>query len=134
MFLALYRNETILEGLGFPLYNGPAEADEEENTTAGLFFISERSKEDFISMNEHSIEYLFDENKINLLNLPRYKNEMFANYCKSFIVDKEMVGKYLIGLETSMVFWLIDCFQQISQTKNYHSMHNHLCKIINKFC
>ncbi len=106
---------------------------EEDESTPTLFFISERSKDDFISMNNHSIEHLFDDNKLNLINLARYKDEMFSNYCKRFIVDKEMVGKYLIGLETNMVFWLIDSFQQISQTKDYHTMHNHLCKIINKF-
>jgi hypothetical protein len=38
------------------------------------------------------------------MNLARYKDEMLSNYCKSLIVDKEMVGKYLIGLETSMIF------------------------------
>ncbi len=76
---------------------------EEKVLTHSLFFISERSKDDFISMNNHSIEHLFDNNK----------DDMFSNYCKSFIVDKEMVGKYLKGLETNMVFWLIDSFQQI---------------------
>lgn len=129
---ALYRNENILETLRLPLSTAE-EKEAEDSDCACLFFISERDKKEFISMNMHSIEHLFDENKMQLISTSRYKDDVFANYCKNNLVNKEMVGKYLIGLQTNMAFWLIDCFQQLSQTSDYHSMHNHVCKIINRF-
>ena len=106
----------------------------EEVKESNLLFISERRKSDFVSMNRHSIEYLFNETKIQLITLHRYKNESFSDYCKEFVLNKELVGKYLVGFETNTLLWLIDCFQQIAQTHNYHSMHNLFCKIVNKFC
>lgn len=83
-------------------------------------------------MRTHSIDYLFDKNKIQLITVENYKLREFSQFCKTCIVNKEIKSKYLIGLQTNTFDWLIDCFQQISQSHSYHSMYNYVCKLLNK--
>jgi hypothetical protein len=79
------------------------------------------------------MEHLFEETKLTFLTANHHKDKCFSDFCKRNIMNKELVGRYLVGLETSTLFWLVDCFQHISQTHNYYSMYSYLCKIINKF-
>lgn len=94
-----------------------------------FFFIWQQNQENF---RNKSIEIHLDDEKMNIIGVKEFISTNFRKYLKESIEQVDLRGKYLIGLQTSSLDWLMDIFSEISQTKNFLKFYDYVKKLLNK--
>ena len=76
-----------------------------------------------------SLNIYLTEEKLKILSHNDYRSERFKCYLSAKFLDTKQRGRYLVGLSTSKMDWLIDVFHEISQAKNFYKIYD-MIKII----
>ncbi|CAF0746594.1 unnamed protein product [Brachionus calyciflorus] len=134
-YLAQYRKDDILTTLRAPLEN---EIDSIENDMSNLeinenlFFISKLDHQGLGDFSSKSIEPYFNTEKLNIIGQECFKSMNFKTFLKDLIEPADLRGKYLLGLQTSTLDWLLEIFSDISLTRDFLKMFDHVKKLLNK--
>ena len=99
-----------------------------------LFYIKNHTDDlNVISENNRcTVSHLLNDNKLKLISESSFEDAQFIQYLNEFVLNCELKGKYLIGLETSTYSWLVECFQQIAQTRTQYTMTNQIERVLKK--
>lgn len=96
-----------------------------------LFYISKRVKYSLDNSSKTIEPYLSIE-KLNIINQTKFKSQDFRTYVKNTIQPMKLRSRYILGLETSTLDWLVEVFSKIAQTKNFFQMFSYVWKLLRK--
>jgi hypothetical protein len=131
-YISQYRKEKILTTLGKPLTNVYKTENDETNESFLFYLKNEWSKDEQIITFEDQKIKNFSILIQNLSIINNNNNNIFKQLKNYFSCSQITASRYLLGLETSTNYWLIEMFQNMSQCKSYYKMMNQINKLINK--
>lgn len=119
--VAEYRREDLKRTLRVPLDGDEIAADDGLQPPSDLIF--------------RSIVGYLDDEKLGFLsasgNNAKYREKLRV-YLNDRFYFREDLGKYVIGLEASNLYWLLDVFHKLAQADSISSMHRRIKKILDK--
>ncbi|RNA41963.1 TATA box-binding -associated factor RNA polymerase I subunit B [Brachionus plicatilis] len=135
-YIAQYRRNDIISTLNAPLEHEIESIEKDINNldiNSSLFYISKNFKFNFEDNSLKSVESYLTEEKLNIIGLKHFKSKGFKQFVTETIDPVKLRGRYVLGLETSTLDWLIEVFSHIAQTKTFFQMFNFVIKLLKKF-
>ena len=133
---AQYRQKTILDTLRRPLEDETLEESQNDMNDPfkekDLFYISKIEEFNLKKFHHCVIDEYLDEDIIRIFTDVKYKSSRLRAFLRDNFQPNESRGKYLLGLETTDLDWLLFKFSQISQNTKYLDMHKCVNKLLVK--
>ena len=122
----------MLETLRRPLEDDNDEENQIEMNSKenALFYISKINKYKLKNFHHKILDHYLDENILRLFTDAEYKSTRLRAFLRDKFQPNESRGKFLLGLESSTLDWLLYKFSQISQNNKYFNMHKCVNKLL----
>lgn len=128
-YISNYHKQDIIDSLGLPLGKTDRLQQTKNIQNSSLFYITNENSTNF---RQKTVQHLINCYKIEILVTKKYRCSKFKTFIKENCQNKELRGRFELGLETNTFNWLVECFQYLSQASDHYSMYSYFDKLMFK--